>query len=253
MAVADEGGGVTSVQRALDVLELVAREQATSFNAIQQELGIPRSSLFHLLKTLTNRGFLDQEDRKGPYTLGSNLLVLAGPRGTKADYDKFVNSALETLARKLNETAGYYEMRGSEAVIVNAVSGRQPLLYSLTIGNSAALHAVSAGKILLASLPDQQIEALLHKPLERFTDHTITSKHALWEEIRKIRRTGIAYSREERRRGIAGMAIAATDGDIVRGAFGVALPIVRLEPDLEARIERHLRAAGKSFQEYFKA
>lgn len=252
MAGGDEGKGVTSVERALDVLELVGREQATSFNAIQQVLSIPRSSLFHLLKTLTNRGFLDQKDRKGAYALGPCLIALAGPRHAKADYDMFVNSILETLAGELNETAGYYELRGPAAVIVNAVSGKQSLRYSLTIGDAVALHAISAGKILLANLPDEQIEAFISSPLERFTNHTITSKAELWEQIREIRKTGIAYSRDERRMGITGMAVAAIEEDVVRGAFGVSLPTVRFEPDLEARIESCLRVASKRFESFFR-
>ena len=241
------------MQRALDVLELVGRGEATSFSSIQNSLGIPRSSLFHLLKTLTYRGFLDQKDRKGAYTLGPNLIGLTGPRDATADFNLYVNSLLGNLARELNETAGYYELRGNQATVVDAVSGRQALLYSLTIGDVAELHAVSAGKILLASLPDQQIHAFLTRPLERFTNHTITSKDALWDEIRAIRLTGIAYSREERRQGIGSMAVAATDGVIVRGAFGVALPILRLDTDLEARIERQLRTAAKAFQGFLQA
>lgn len=252
MASTEEGGGVTSVQRALDVLELVGRGEAISFSSIQNSLGIPRSSLFHLLRTLTNRGFLDQKDRKGAYGLGPNLISLTGPRDATADYNLFVNSLLGRMAGELNETAGYYELRGTQATVIDTVSGRQVLLYSLTIGDVAELHAVSAGKILLANLPDQQIDALLSGPLERFTSHTITSKDALWDEIRAIRRTGIAYSREERRRGIGGMAVAATNGVTVRGAFGVALPILRLDTDLEARIERQLRAAAKAFQSFFQ-
>ena len=75
-------------------------------------------------------------------------------------------------------------------------------------------------QVLLAALPQSEAEALLPKPLERFTEHTITDRGQLLAEIERVRVTGVAYDREEQTLGVS-----ARVGTLVQDAVGLSASI----------------------------
>src|SRR3954463_7536365 len=104
------------------------------------------------------------------------------------------------------------------------------LRYAVQTGSRQPLHCFSAGKAILATLRDEEVEAYFAATdRQRYTPATITDAAALRRDIVLTRQTGIARTREESTPGIQGVGRAVTiDGETV-GAFSVAIPSARFD------------------------
>ena len=241
---------VKSAARFADILEFVA-DSATppTFADIATGLGVPKSSLFSLLGTLSERGYLLQNGARGGYQLGPMIHKLAGRMTRPASCALIVQPILKELAGQLNETCGYYERQDDEVEVVRAESSSQALAYSLREGDRAPLYCVSAGKVLMAQWPADELKAYLQRtPLRRYTDATLTTSTALTRELQKVREAGLAYSMQEYSMGIIGMAVVVHAGAQPVGALNVAMPAVRYNPAMDLRVRHALAQAAAAVE-----
>ena len=242
--------GVKSADRTMDLLEFVAKApQAPSFAELSGALGIPKSSLFHLLRALANRGYVEQPAPRGGYRLGPTVLELAryvlNPEGLAAR----VGPLIDELSNALNETSGFYEMRGDQAELTVASSAWHPLRIDMALGRLMPLYAASNGRVLLAQLSDAQIDAYIARTVfEAFTPATISSAEALRQEIAIIRRTGIGESNGEFAVGIMSIAMCLREHGRVVGSIGVILPTPRYTKAFGREARRQLVAAVARFE-----
>jgi IclR family transcriptional regulator, acetate operon repressor len=238
---------VKSLDRGLDILEYIAAARhSPSFSQLLKDLEIPRSSLFHLLSNLRDRGFLEREPATDGYRLGPNLMRLtkAAPRPSLG---ATVSPFLRQLSAELNETCGFYvRVQDAVEVIASAIS-TQALSYTMKVGARAPLYAVSTGKIVLAQFePDALKDYLARVELSPATARTIRSKSRLLQEIRRVRASGFAYSRDEFTCGITAVATAVHSQGQFIGAINVAVPTVRFTPDRAASFRDALRMTSEA-------
>ncbi|MFD1104535.1 IclR family transcriptional regulator [Sphingobium olei] len=229
-----QSASVKSATRTLDIIELVvSRNTPIVAQDIATALGIPVSSLSYLLGTLVDRGYLAREGRY--YRPGPGLERLQAPQPAFTLAER-VAPLVRTLRVQLDETASFFVQRGWELEALVTESSQQALRYAVQIGSSAPLHAVAAGKAILAAMDDDQLDLyFISTQREVFTLTTISTEPELREEIAEIRRSGIARTHEEYTPGIRGLGRAVTIGGKVVGAFGIAMPLVRADAELERR------------------
>ena len=235
---------VKSALRTLDVIEfVVAHRQGVVAQEIAGALGIPVSSLSYLLTTLADRGYLVREGRR--YLPGPGLDRLRVAPEALPLPDR-VAPLVRALKGELNETAAFMVQRGWEVESLVTEASDQALRYAVDPGTRRPLHALAAGKVILAAM-DQAERARYFAETTRavFTAHTRTSEADLLADIARITAEGMAVAREEATVGIVGNAVPARiDGRFV-GVFSVAVPAVRFDAALEARVRQALlRAAG---------
>jgi IclR family transcriptional regulator, acetate operon repressor len=241
----DLNSSVKSADRAFDILEYVAdAAEAPSFSQMLAELGIPRSSLFHLLNNLLARRYLDQDQATERYRLGDSIRLLA-KKASNPPLAMIVSPFLKRLTGELNETSGFYVRVEDEVEAIASATSNQALAYTMKVGERAPLYAVSGGKIVLARMPVGDLEAYLRAvKFEAFTPNTITSKRQLREELSAIRGGGFAYSHEEFTPGIIGIATPVEHDGHLLGALNLAVPVVRYDRDREVVFRRRLQAAA---------
>ncbi|WP_321812261.1 MULTISPECIES: IclR family transcriptional regulator [unclassified Burkholderia] len=241
---------VKSAARFADILEFVADSASPpTFADIATGLGVPKSSLFNLLGTLTERGYLQQNGARGGYQLGPMISKLAGKQSRPASHALVVQPILKELAMQLNETCGYYELLGDEAEVMRTESSSQALAYILREGDRAPLYCVSAGKALMAQWSTEELKAYLQRTtLRRYTETTLTTSAALTREMKKIREAGLAYSMQEYSTGIVGMAIVVHAGKQVIGALNVAMPAARYNSEMDLRVRHALAQAAAAVE-----
>lgn len=224
---------VKSALRTLDIIEyVVARDCPVVAQEIAAALAIPVSSLSYLLNTLADRGYLARDGRR--YTPGPGLVRLQTRE--RFSLEERVAPLVRALRLQLGETASFFVRRDWEVEAIVTETSEHALRYAVHIGTRTPLHGFAAGKAILATLPDAEIEAYFAAG-ERtaFTPATITDADALRAEIATIRACGHARTREEHTPGIQGVARAAiVDGETL-GAFSVAIPTVRFDADVERR------------------
>lgn len=234
---------VKSALRTLDVIEfVVAHRQGVVAQEIAGALAIPVSSLSYLLTTLADRGYLVREGRR--YLPGPGLERLRAEPQALPLADR-VAPLVRALKGELNETASFMVQRGWEVEALVTEASDQALRYAVDPGTQRPLHALAAGKVILAALPgDERMRYFAETTRAVFTPATHTSEADLTADIARIAVDGMAVAREEATVGIVGTAVPAwIDGAFV-GAFSVAIPAVRFDAALEARVRQALMRAA---------
>lgn len=234
---------VKSAMRTLDVIEyVVAHRQGAVAQEIAGALAIPVSSLSYLLATLTERGYLAREGRR--YLPGPGLERLRAPTAMLTLEDR-VAPLVRALRSELNETSSFMVRRGWDVEALVTEASDQALRYAVDPGTRRPLHALAAGKILLAWMEPPELERyFVEVEREAFTPSTRTSEAALRDDFAQIIAAGISVAREEATPGICGTAVPVWIDGQLAGAFSVAVPAVRFDAGLEQRICAVLKRAA---------
>ena len=236
---------VKSANRAIDILEYVAdAPEPPSFSAMLAQLGIPRSSLFHLLNNLLARGYLAQDAVTERYRLGDHVRQLA-KKTSGPSLASIATPFLRQLTGELNETSGFYVRSGHMIEALASSTSGQALTYIMKVGERAPLYAVSGGKLALVRLPQAELDSYLDEVVfEPITPHTITSKRQLMDDLAEVRKSGFAYSREEFTPGITAMGTAVEHDGRMFGNINLAVPTARFTREREMMFRRELHTVA---------
>ncbi|MEW2621801.1 IclR family transcriptional regulator [Streptomyces sp. NPDC048106] len=238
-------GAVQSVDRAVSVLEILARDGEAGVTEIAAELDVHKSTAFRLLGVLENRGLVAQVGDRGKYCLGAGVLRLAGAAAVRLDISQEGVPVCREVADELGETVNIAVLDEDAAVNIMQARGTASVAAQNWLGRRTPLHATSSGKVLLAHLPPAPREDLLARPLHRFTEHTVTGAAPLRAELATVLEQGYALTAEELEPGLAAVAapVRAHDGEVI-AAISVSGPVYRLNPDRLAEVARRVVAAG---------
>jgi len=229
--------------RTLDIIEfVVAHPQGPIAQDIAAALDIPVSSLSYLLGTLVERGYIARDGRKYRPGPGLDRLVVAPQELTLAER---TGPLVKLLRSELNETASFMVRAGWQAEALVTEASGQALRYAIDPGHLKPLHSLAAGKAILATLPEAQLQHYFAEvPRPRFTARTMVEEAPLRAAIEDIRRAGMAEAHEEDTLGICGLAVPAWLGGEPVGAFAVAIPEVRYDAKVAAKAKAALTRAA---------
>lgn len=222
---------VQSVDRALAILDLLARRGEAGVTEIATELDVHKSTAFRLVGALENRQLVEQVTGRGKYRLGFGIIRLAGATMATLDLPREGQVVCERLAKEFDETVNIAVLDTGAATNITQSYGSAAVTTRNWIGQRTPLHATSSGKILLAWADEKVLEDALDT-LERFTPKTITSRSKLLAELELTRRRGWASTSEELEIGLNAVAapIHGTGGAVV-AAVSVSGPAYRLSVD----------------------
>jgi DNA-binding IclR family transcriptional regulator len=221
---------VQSVDRALNILEILARRRSAGVTEIGNELGVHKSTAFRLLAALEARGFVEQAQDRGTYRLGLGVVRLAGAVTAQLDLSREGHQACDRFAADLGETVNIAILDSKSAVNITQSRGAASVASHNWVGRQTPLHATSSGKVLLAHAPEEVRAAVLAEPLERFTGATVTGAAELAAELARARAVGWAFTAEEYEVGLNAVAapIRGADGTVI-AALSVSGPAYRLD------------------------
>lgn len=219
-----------SVDRAITVLEFLAKQGEAGITEIAEELGVHKSTASRLVSVLQTRGLVEQLSSRGKYAIGIGIVRLAGAASSRTDIASLSQPVCEQLAEELGETVNV-AIVNDDGVAVNIAQSRSASAVAAQnwIGQRTALHSTSSGKVLLAYLPLTRRRALLRRRLEPFTTKTITDPSELNTELDNIVRDGYSWAFEELELGLHAVAVPVRGdhGDVV-AALSVSAPAYRL-------------------------
>ncbi len=224
-------GGVQSVDRALTILERLARSGEAGVTEIAKEIGVHKSTAFRLVATLEAHRLVEQTEERGKYRLGVGLLRLAGATTARLDLVQEARPVCRQLASDTGETVNIAVLSESSALYLDQVAGSSALQPHNWVGQHIPLHATSNGKVLLSGLSRQQCDAVLSK-LSSYTPVTITTKGKLRAELDQVRQQGFALAVDELEVGLTAAAapIRNVHGDVV-ASMSVSGPTFRITAD----------------------
>ncbi|WP_340536995.1 IclR family transcriptional regulator [Nocardioides sp. GXZ039] len=232
------GQGVQSVDRALAILEVLARRGEAGVTEIAAELDVHKSTAFRLMVTLEAHRLVEQTVERGRYRLGVGILRLAGATTARLDVVQEARPIGRQLAEATGETVNLAVLSERSALYLDQIAGSSALQPHNWVGQHIPLHATSNGKVLLAGLSDTALEEFLDS-LTTYTPHTITERSALRAEVAQVREQGYALAIDELEIGLTAIAapIRNTQGDVV-ASISVSGPSFRLTA---ARVEEAIR------------
>ncbi|WP_187344449.1 IclR family transcriptional regulator [Aldersonia kunmingensis] len=226
-------GGVQSVDRAITVLEILARRGEAGVTEVAADIGVHKSTAFRLLGALEERELVEQTQERGKYRLGFGILRLATAVPGRLDVTRQGREIAEQLAAEVGETVNVAVLRSQFVVNVDQARGPSAVGAHNWVGELTPLHATSSGKILLAFMSAERRQALLDAvELTRLTERTITSVEELATELKAAARDGYATTLEELEDGLNAVAAPVRDHTgVVIAAISVSGPVYRFTED----------------------
>lgn len=223
------GAVVQSVDRALTIMEILARDDWSGVSEIARELGIHKSTVFRLVATLQRRGFAERHAQTQKYRLGFAVVRLANGVRAELDLAQLARPVAERLSERTGETVNLAVLQGGDVVNVDQVNLSSATISVNWLGLRSALHATSTGKVFLAAMAPEEFDAYVRRGLPRLTEHTITDVGALREHLAEVSRLGHATGLEELEEGLHAVAspIRVQDASVV-AALCVSAPGYRL-------------------------
>src|ERR1700687_5315153 len=197
-------GGVQSVDRALLIIETLAEDdEGYRLSDLSVRTGLSTSTVHRLLATLERRRFV-QFDRYGSkWHIGAQSFAVGA---TFARRRNFVAQAMP-YSRKLRdqtrETANLAVVDDETIIVLTRMESRE-IMRSLTkVGGRVAMVASGAGKAVLATYSDEDVNAIIHRQgMPRLTEKSVVRPSELFKELQAIRRQGYAVDDEEARVGL---------------------------------------------------
>lgn len=239
-------GPVQAVDRALDVLEALARSDAPmGVGEVAEATGLPQGTVHRLLRGLQARGYV-RHDASRKYAVGTAPLRLGD--AAQRSLARSARPYLAELVGVSGETANLAVLEGDDVVYVAQVPSPHTLRMFAEVGRHVPPHSTAVGKVLLAALPPQRSAALLRRTgLPRRTEHTITDPADFAEELRRTRERGWAVDDGEQELGVRCVAVPLGEGEDVLAAISLSGPSERFGGDLAALVDR-MRQVARRFR-----
>jgi DNA-binding IclR family transcriptional regulator len=231
----------------VEVLEFLAARQnkAVRLRELSEALGVPRSSLHALLRTLVSHGWVRADSSGTLYGIGIRAL-LAGTAYLDTDpYLPLVVPFLDELREKTDETFHLGRIDGTDVVYLATRESSQYLRPYSRVGRRLPAYSTSLGKAILAVQPDGEIDQHLPSALEPLTPKTLVNRAELDADLAITRERGYAIDNEENTLGLRCFAVALHYAEPASDAISVSIPIARLSPEREAEIIAMLRSVSE--------
>lgn len=230
MAKTDDHPTIQSVDTAFRVIEKLREQEGAGVTELAEVMDLPKSTVFNQLKTLREQALVVKEN--GEYHLGLRLLELGSFVKYKRDIYQKIEPKVEEIAEKTDERAHFVVEERRHAIHVHTKTGTNAVENGTNAGTRRTdLHAVAAGKTILAYLPESELEAFLDEnTLEPYTENTITDREELYAELERVRDREYAQNNEESMLGLWALAapVRYPNGKLL-GVLSVSGPTHRMK------------------------
>jgi len=222
---------ISSVQRALRILELLARYPA-GLNAkqVSQQLDLHLSTCYHLLNTLLASGYALKDPDTALFRLSGKMGYTVLGHASPAQLVQHLAPHVQALQETTHETAYLSLWNGQEITLSSIIeSPRSVRVKTLVIGYTQGNHAMALGKAILAFMDEAQLDCYLtNRQLPAFTANTITHPADLKAHLQTVREQGYALDLEEYLPDVhcIGAPIFDAQKQII-GSIAISLPATR--------------------------
>lgn len=224
-----DSSGVSTLDNVVRILECFSPDCTEwSLADLTSHLDVPKSSLHRYLLAMEHHGIL-RRDQNRSWHLGFRLFLWGNMVSELSSLRHIAGPYLNHLVSITRESAFLTIYDQQEVVCIDKVESTQAVRLTLSVGKRRMPHAGAASKIIMAYLPDEEIQSILHRQgLPKICKNTITDPQELQDELAQIRERGYAFSVEESDEGAWGLATPIFDGEgKTWAAISVAAPVSR--------------------------
>lgn len=219
---------IQSLERGLAIIRAFgphAPEQTVS--ELAATTGLTRATVRRFLLTLIELGYMESDGRM--FRLTPRVLELGYSFLSGLGFPDVALPHLERLVAEVDESSEASVLDGDDIVYVARVPSTAVMTLSVNVGGRMPAHATSMGKVLLAALPEQQLDAYLAKAaLRAYLPRTVTDPATLLEQLERIRADGYALVDQELEEGLVAVAAPVRDrGGKAVGAINLSTHVMR--------------------------
>lgn len=209
------------------IVQELQRRDGAGVTELAEELDLAKSTVYDHLATLEQAEYVVKEN--GTYCLSLRFLDHGTYVKDQFGMEDTVCPVIEQLAEEVNEAVWFVVEEHGRAVFLHRAFGERAVQTHARVGRRSYLHHLSAGKAILAELPEERVEEILYRHgLPEQTPETITDLDTLFEELEAISESGIAYEQDETVMGVSSVAAPVRSEDEVVGAIMVVGPSSRI-------------------------
>lgn len=243
MAEGKSAGGVQSVERVFDLLNIItASGGESSLSELASRADLPLPTIHRLLRTLIPLGYVRQLPNRS-YALGPGLIRLGYAAGLQLG--TYAQPVLQGLVNELGESANMAVLDGHMVVYVGQAQSSRSMRMFTEVGRRAHVHDTGVGKAILATLPEQQVVSIVASMgMPTPTENSLGTVDELLADLEKIRERGYAVDDEEQEIGVRCFAMALPDAPTPT-AISVSGPTSRVDWDFGDRAVPLLREAAE--------
>jgi IclR family KDG regulon transcriptional repressor len=228
---------IQSVQRAMQILNLFTfSTPRLGISEISRALNLHKAAVLGLVKTLADGAFLHQDPETRKYQLGLKIYELGFITAGNLEINRQASNPVHELAKKTQSLVHVAIPQENSAVITLDAYPRSTPFLSRQFGPRVALYCTALGKIFLAFMEQNEIEAYISRSeFVRHTPNTILGRGQLMEELKETRNRGYSINREEHllNRAAIGAPVFGRDGRVVASIALVRNPRDILGEQLE--------------------
>jgi IclR family transcriptional regulator, pca regulon regulatory protein len=253
---ARQGGGgqrarrtdfVQSLDRGLAVIRCFSSEHPSlTLSEVAERTGLTRAAARRFLLTLQELGYVGSSGRQ--FSLRPRVLALGYAYLSSFSVAQIAQPHLEDLAEELHESCSVSVLDGDDLVYVARASANRIMTIALTVGTRLPPYPTSMGRVLLAHLPEPELDAYLRRAtLHRLTEQTVTGEGELRAILSEVRARGWAAVDQELEAGVRSIAVPIRDGSrkvvaaINTSAHAARVPMRTLEKQFLPRIQEAAR------------
>jgi IclR family transcriptional regulator, pca regulon regulatory protein len=241
-SAARPAGYVQSLDRGLAVIGCFSAEAPRlTISEVAFKTGLTRAAARRFLLTLNALGYVGNDGRQ--FFLTPRVLRLGYAYLSSLSVADVAQTHLEQLADVVHESCSASVLDGFDIIYVARAATKRIMTISLSVGTRLPAHPTSMGRVLLAALPDDQIDAYVASvPLAKLTDRTIVDRAALRTELEKTRIRGWSVVDQELEDGVRSVAVPVHDGDgrvvaaVNTSAHAARVPLARLQKHFLPRL-----------------
>ena len=220
----------TSLDKALNVLELIARSGDARLSALAEATGYPPATIHRTLKALVRRGYVRQDPFLKAYKIGLKCLELSSRVRDHLGLVTAARAVMQQLMEQTGETVNLVSFENMEAVYIDQLSNTKSLLRMFTrVGARVPLHSSGVGKAFLSGRPPAEaLDYFRSAKKVRYTKNSLLEEDEFLRDLEATRTRGYAVDREEFEDGVGCIAAAITKKGDVAGAMSISGPSSRL-------------------------
>jgi DNA-binding IclR family transcriptional regulator len=224
----NDSRGRTVTSKVLSLLEAFSSSTPElSLNELARRTGLPLSTTYRLASELVDWGGLERADGRG-YRIGLRLWEIGTLAPRSISVREVALPFMQDLYEATHENVQLAVLEGHEALYIEKITGRRSMNIQTRRGGRMPLHATGVGKALLAHAPDALVQEVLTAGLKRYTPHTIAAPGHLLRALAEIRRTGVAFAREELTLGTVSVAAPLFDAEGPVAAMSIVVRASRV-------------------------
>ena len=238
---------VQSLDRGLAVIRCFSSEHPSlTLSEVAERTGLTRAAARRFLLTLQELGYVGSSGRQ--FSLRPRVLALGYAYLSSFSVSQIAQPHLEDLAEELHDACSVSVLDGDDLVYVARASANRIMTIALTVGTRLPPYPTSMGRILLAHLPEPELDAYLRRAtLRKLTEHTITDPGELRKVLAEARSKGWAAVDQELEAGVRSIACPIRDssGKVVAAinssAHAARVPMRTLEKQFLPRLREAAR------------